>query len=208
MFFLKKALNMIEPDATLDAKGVIVISSEEDETECNNDKKLIDLQICDGALLKVDDFLQNYELSIIITHADAEHDKPLFEVIADPDTLKPKENDEKTSNDDNTETDNTKSSMVMKEAEDDCIEVVEEKRARTSNVNGNGNSELSNDKKNDKESEEDDCMIVQTSSTTPNLKRKTAGTDDAGEGSSSSVAKKLKITTDDMDDDIVILEDD
>lgn len=86
---LIKALNMVDPDVILDVKGVIVISSEEGETECNNDKKLAELQVVNGSILKVDDFFQKYELSITVVHFDAEHDQPLFEVVADPDTLKP-----------------------------------------------------------------------------------------------------------------------
>lgn len=96
---LKKALNMIDPDVMLDGKGIIVISSEEGETDCNNDKLLSTLSIVDGAILKVDDFLQEYELTITIIQKDAERDEPLFEVIADPDTVKPEsmETDEKKS---------------------------------------------------------------------------------------------------------------
>lgn len=85
---LVKALNMIDPDVILDGKGVIVISSEEGETECNNDKLLSDMDIVDGCILKCDDFFQNYELSIIIVHKEMERDGDLFEVIADRDTLK------------------------------------------------------------------------------------------------------------------------
>ncbi|XP_055379748.1 SUMO-activating enzyme subunit 2 [Condylostylus longicornis] len=208
---LKKALNMIEPDATLDAKGVIVISSEEDETECNNDKKLIELQICDGALLKVDDFLQNYELSVIITHADAERDKPLFEVIADPDTLKPKQ-EEKNGENSEAKSDNTESCKEKTE-EKEIVGATENKKARIDDgviFENNGNSGSNNKESgiNDAGSE-DDCMIVQHSSTGDNLKRKMAPVDDAGEGSSSSIVKRAKIVSNDMeDDDLVIVEDD
>lgn len=88
---LIKALGMVNPDVIIDTKGVIVISSEEGETECNDDKTMTEMQIVDGALLKVDDFFQNYELSIIVMHMEAERDGPLFEVIADEDQLKPQE---------------------------------------------------------------------------------------------------------------------
>jgi ubiquitin-like 1-activating enzyme E1 B len=88
---LIKALNMVDPDVMLDGKGLIVISSEEGETEENNDKKLCDLFIVDGCILKVDDFFQNYELTVTVLHKDTAHDEPLFEVIADPDSLKAKE---------------------------------------------------------------------------------------------------------------------
>ncbi|XP_013114278.1 SUMO-activating enzyme subunit 2 [Stomoxys calcitrans] len=88
---LIKTLNMVNPDVIVDAKGVVVISSEEGETECNEGKLLSDMDIVDGVLLKCDDFFQNYELSIIIVHMDAERDDTMFEVIADPNQLKPKE---------------------------------------------------------------------------------------------------------------------
>ncbi|XP_055637305.1 SUMO-activating enzyme subunit 2 [Toxorhynchites rutilus septentrionalis] len=92
---LIKALNMIDPDVIIDGKGTIVISSEEGETDCNNDKKLCDLHIVDGCILKVDDFVQNYELTVTIIHKDAARDEANFEIIADPDSLKPKEDEEK-----------------------------------------------------------------------------------------------------------------
>lgn len=79
---------MIDPDVILDGKGVIVISSEEGETECNNDKQLHQLSIVDGCILKVDDFFQNYELSVTIVHKPVERDAELFEIIADPEVLK------------------------------------------------------------------------------------------------------------------------
>ena len=88
---LIKELNMMNPDVLLDGKGVIVISSEEGETECNEDKILKDLAIVDGCILKVDDFFQEYELTVTIIHKTAERDEPKFQVIADKDTLKPTE---------------------------------------------------------------------------------------------------------------------
>uniref|UniRef100_T1H4C6 Ubiquitin/SUMO-activating enzyme ubiquitin-like domain-containing protein n=1 Tax=Megaselia scalaris TaxID=36166 RepID=T1H4C6_MEGSC len=42
---LIKTLNMIDPDVMLESKGIIVISSEEGETDCNNNKKLDELYI-------------------------------------------------------------------------------------------------------------------------------------------------------------------
>lgn len=89
---LIKALNMVEPDVTIDGKGVIVISSEEGETEANDNILLKDIQIVDGCILKADDYFQNYELSITIVHKDAERDEAdMFEVIADPDLLVPEQ---------------------------------------------------------------------------------------------------------------------
>lgn len=85
---LVKGFNMIDPDVTNEMKGTILISSEEGETECNNDKLLADMEIIDGSILKVDDFFQNYELTVVIVHKDVEREGNLFEIIADPETLK------------------------------------------------------------------------------------------------------------------------
>lgn len=86
---LIKEMNMVKPDVTLDGLGTIVISSEEGETECNEGKLLKDLRIVDGCVLKVDDFFQNYELTITIIHKTAERDGPKFQVFADKEVLKP-----------------------------------------------------------------------------------------------------------------------
>ncbi|XP_017011915.3 SUMO-activating enzyme subunit 2 [Drosophila takahashii] len=91
---LVKTLNMLNPDVTVDGTGSILISSEEGETESNEGKLLSELNIVDGVILKCDDFFQNYELSIIISHFDAERDESLFEVVADAEQLKPKEEKE------------------------------------------------------------------------------------------------------------------
>lgn len=51
-----------------------------------------DLGIIDGTILKCDDFLQNYELTIAINQYEAkEKDDPPYKVIANPDDLKTKE---------------------------------------------------------------------------------------------------------------------
>ena len=49
-------------------KGVILISSEEGETEANNDKFLSDFGLRDGSILTCDDFLQNYQLKVFFYH--------------------------------------------------------------------------------------------------------------------------------------------
>lgn len=127
-----KALNMIDPDVMLEGKGVIVISSEEGETECNLEKKLAELDIVDGTILKADDFLQNYELTVTILHKDAGRDEALFEVIADPDTLKP----ENQANKDEMDTENnangsdeasaSKKAKVVEDDDDDLCIIEEE----------------------------------------------------------------------------------
>ncbi|XP_017777990.1 PREDICTED: SUMO-activating enzyme subunit 2 [Nicrophorus vespilloides] len=83
---LKKSLNMVAPDVVLDGKGVVVISSEEGETAANDNKTLTEMGIVDGAILKVDDFLQNYELTICIHHyVPKEKEDPLYKILADMD---------------------------------------------------------------------------------------------------------------------------
>lgn len=87
---LIKSLNMLNPDVTEESKGIILISSEEGETDCNNDKLLRDLGIVDGSILTADDFFQNYNLTITLIHREAtREDAELFEVIADAGVLKP-----------------------------------------------------------------------------------------------------------------------
>lgn len=89
---LKKSLNMVAPDAMLEGQSLVVISSEEGETEQNNGKKLKDLGIVDGSILKVDDFLQNYELTVTINHYEPKaKDDPPYIINADPNELKAKE---------------------------------------------------------------------------------------------------------------------
>ncbi|XP_018322684.1 SUMO-activating enzyme subunit 2 isoform X3 [Agrilus planipennis] len=88
---LKKSLNMVAPDALLEGKMVMVISSEEGETESNDNKKLSELGIMDGSVLKVDDFLQNYELTVIVNQYKAENkEDPPYKIVADPNDLKAK----------------------------------------------------------------------------------------------------------------------
>lgn len=97
---LKNRLNMIAPDVMIDCIGAVIISSEEGETDCNNDKKLEELGIKDGTILKVDDFHQNYSLTIFVVYREKpgpKDDSPLFLITADKDALKPKEVEEKPS---------------------------------------------------------------------------------------------------------------
>ena len=58
-------LNMIAPDVEVEGKGIILISSEEGETEANNEKFLKDLGLVDGSILTCDDFLQSYTLKVL-----------------------------------------------------------------------------------------------------------------------------------------------
>jgi len=67
---LRRTLNMTQPDvmATLNGRALILISSEEGETEENMDKCLSKLGIKDGTVLAVEDFLQDLKLQVVINH--------------------------------------------------------------------------------------------------------------------------------------------
>ncbi|TDG52680.1 hypothetical protein AWZ03_000913 [Drosophila navojoa] len=137
---LIKTLNMVNPDVTVESTGSILISSEEGETECNEQKLLSDMNIVDGVILKCDDFFQSYELSIIISHFDAERDDVLFEVIADKNQLQPK--DEK---------------PVEPEAEPSS-----RKRAANGNdATDDGPSTSKRSRLTEVEDDDDDCLVVE-----------------------------------------------
>lgn len=60
--------------------------------QVNNDKKLKELSIVDGTILKCDDFLQNYELTVAVNHYEAkEKDDPPYKIAANPEDLKAKD---------------------------------------------------------------------------------------------------------------------
>jgi len=65
----KERFGMVAPDVEVDdGRGSIIISSEEGETEQNWDKPLSYFKITSGTLLKGDDFLQDYQLNVLIRH--------------------------------------------------------------------------------------------------------------------------------------------
>lgn len=117
---LKGALNMVAPDAEIEGKGVILISSEEGETESNNDKFLKDFGLVDGNVLACDDFLQNYNLKVYLWHADKLEDGQEFIVTGDKDQLQPKEDEPKKETKE--ETNGTSSDMAI-DVDDDIVEV-------------------------------------------------------------------------------------
>jgi len=80
---LKGTLNMVAPDAEIDGKGVVIISSDEDETSTNNEKVLKDLGIADGTILSCDDFLQDYNIRIFIYNCSELKDGVEFELVGD-----------------------------------------------------------------------------------------------------------------------------
>merc|ERR1712106_790930 len=122
---LKGALNMVAPDAEIEGKGVILISSEmgEDgkrETECNNDIFLKDFGLVGGNVLVCDDFLQNYNLKVFLWHADKLEDGQDFLVTGDKDQWQPKEDEPVKETKE--ETNGTSSDMAI-DVDDDIVEV-------------------------------------------------------------------------------------
>ncbi|XP_062594248.1 SUMO-activating enzyme subunit 2-like [Saccostrea cucullata] len=96
---LKNAIGMVAPDVEIDdGKGTILISSEEGETEENSDKFLSEFHIGNGSILKCDDFLQNYELKVIIAHTEKLEEEKEFDVVGDLSELQAKPEEEKTAN--------------------------------------------------------------------------------------------------------------
>lgn len=91
-------LQMDTPEATIEGKGLIVISSEEDEADMNDDKNLNELGIVDGCVLKVEDFDQNFEITVIIVHKDfAEDVTAKFEIEINEESLERAKNKNKES---------------------------------------------------------------------------------------------------------------
>ncbi|XP_071174369.1 SUMO-activating enzyme subunit 2-like isoform X1 [Mytilus edulis] len=86
---LKVGLGMVAPDVEIDdGKGTILISSEEGETEENAEKHLSNFKITSGTILKCDDFLQNYNLNVIIAHKDKLEEEKEFVIVGDLSELK------------------------------------------------------------------------------------------------------------------------
>lgn len=184
---LIKEMNMVSPDAMLEGKGVIVISSEEDETECNEGKLLKEMQIVDGCILKVDDFFQNYELTITIIHKTAERDGPRFEIVADKDILKTAESVDELKKQKTTE--------------------LQPQPSTSSGTSTNG-------KKNEYESDEDDLIFVESQ---PSAEKRKIMDDDEEESPSSKRARiedksepmqQSSSANDDDDDDLICIDDD
>ena len=65
---LKGDLAMVAPDAEIEGQGVVLISSEDDgESDVTTkDKLLKDFGLKDGSILSCDDFLQDYNVKVIL----------------------------------------------------------------------------------------------------------------------------------------------
>lgn len=81
---LKQTFGVIAPDVEIDnGKGTILISSEEGETIQNNSKVLSDFGISDCSRLRIDDFLQDYELVLNIVNSSSMSDDDHFKILED-----------------------------------------------------------------------------------------------------------------------------
>lgn len=206
---------MVEPDVIELSKGIILISSDEDETQDNDDKILKDLSIVDGCILKVDDFFQNYELTITIVHKDAgRDDAAFFEVVADPDLIKPTEI-------------NTADKIKVTTKEQECADENggPAEKIRRIDLNDNGGNGSAATKKDDGDDDDicileesinnaiskDDSVAASSSSSlaaasssikSPPKKRKTTNAD-AEESGPSNKRSKLE-----DDDDLILIDDD
>lgn len=184
---LIKQMNMVNPDVMLDGKGIIVISSEEGETECNEEKLLKEMSIVDGCILKVDDFFQNYELTITIIHKTAEREEPKFEIIADKDVLKTAD-------------------AVAK-----LKEVNSDPQPGPSGLNSNGNGAKNY------ESDEDDLIIVEAQPSAEKRKKIEADDDEESpsckrarvdEPATSNTSASATAMEKDEDEDLICIDDD
>lgn len=152
---LKGALNMIAPDVEVMGKGLILISSEEGETECNNDKFLANFSLKEGSILTCDDFLQNYQLKMILYHADKMEEGQEFIVTGDKEQLKPKEEEAAAEAEPVKETGNKDSAIDV--AETDDVEVVangDRKRPAAEDSNG------TKAKKQKVDADDDDDIVI------------------------------------------------
>ena len=59
---------MVAPDAEIEGKGVVLISSEDDGDidPATKDKLLKDFGLTDGSILSCDDFLQDYNVKVFL----------------------------------------------------------------------------------------------------------------------------------------------
>ncbi|CAF4865150.1 unnamed protein product [Pieris macdunnoughi] len=92
---LKEGLNMQAPDAAVEGKGLVVLSSEPGETDHNNHKTLEQIGLNDGCALLVDDFLQNFEVRVRLQQED---DEKSWRLVTDMDAPMPEPKEDKPTN--------------------------------------------------------------------------------------------------------------
>lgn len=206
---LIKALNMIEPDVTVDSKGVILISSEEGETDCNNDKTLAEMDVIDGCILKADDFFQSYELRIVIVHKEVDREGALFEVIADPDTLKASEPAQETA----------AAETAAAEGENGAPDAKKARTADDADVAGPSGSTdkpaASTGAVNDVDSDDDICIVEEDDDDVAGVDKEPKGDtrkrrteEEIGEPSSKRAKVDAPVAAAEDDDDLILIDDD
>ncbi|XP_031777196.1 SUMO-activating enzyme subunit 2 [Nasonia vitripennis] len=164
---LKAGMNMVAPDVMIDGKGIVVISSEEGETEQNDDKVLEEVGIVDGAILSVDDFLQNYSLKVTVVHREKplpNSDEPEFVITADAEDLKPKE--EENNVNEKPSTSNGQSTKNDVEVSPQTSEPGSAKKRKTEPiVDGTPSKKRKIEVNNVSDSDDDICIVEHDSST-------------------------------------------
>lgn len=117
---------MQAPDATVEGKGLVVLSSEPGETDHNNDKTLEEIGLTDGCALMVDDFLQNYEVRVRLQQEDEEKSWRLV-TDSDAEMPAPKEKEAEKSNGSNgSEPKPGPSRTRIRQDSDSDMEIIEE----------------------------------------------------------------------------------
>jgi len=172
---LKATLNMVAPDVEVEGKGIILISSEEGETECNNEKNLKDFGLMDGSILTCDDFLQNYQLRMFLYHADKLEDDQEFILTGDKAQLQPKEEEKKEPEPEAPKNGN-KESAIDVEAED--VEVVSNGDKKRPADESNGQPKAKKAKIDD----EDDIVICEADDSAATKLKKASAPPEEEEG--------------------------
>jgi len=156
----KAALNMVAPDIEIvDGKGTIIVSSEEGETTCNNDKFLKDFSIGDGTQLNVDDFMQEYTLFINIVNVEKLDSGAEFEIVGDPEELKKEQEaaaKKAESNEDGATNAAGEAGLTSTVPEDDDLIVLD----NDTTVKRKADEEIGNPSKRAKTSTDDDDIIL------------------------------------------------
>ncbi|XP_055702932.1 SUMO-activating enzyme subunit 2 [Phlebotomus papatasi] len=189
---LLEKLGTKTPDVILDGKGSIVISSEEGDEDLNDEKLLQEMGIVDGCILKVDDFQDNNQITLVIVN-DEKQDGKSFEVTIDAEVEKKAPSGEEISREEEQE------EPVAKKAR---IDKSEEPNKKENNVPGSSKQTV--------EDSDDDLEIVESEdeipapATTSGVKRKQAPEEEE------PVEKRKKVveptTTVEDDEDVILVE--
>merc|ERR1712037_600426 len=118
-------LNMVAPDVEIDGRGVILISSEEGETEELAEKSLSEFDIKDGAVLTCDDLNQKYSLRMILCHADELKDGVDYIIGSDISNLKAEDGKKE----DGAASSSSSAAAKDEEDDDDIVEISPTKAA-------------------------------------------------------------------------------